>query len=388
MLAACAARGPVSGPRPYEFAVEPGTTFDLGQGRAIDREALLRRMAGARLVFLGESHDDLRSHRFQADVLRALAASGRPVTVALEMFPPSADPTLERWRRGEIDEEAFLRASGWYDAWGFAWRLYREAFRVIRAEGLAVHGINATAEQRAAAREGRPPPGVEDMALDPSVAPHRDYLWHTLRQGGHGPDLRRDSERFGALVRVQVLWDELMGRRAARLARQGPPEGVVVVLIGAGHLAHGLGANLRATREAPALPRLTVMDLQADQQPRDARGRALLPVGLADVVRVLSPEGEPHIPSLGGLRLAEHAEGVRVAGVRVLGESPLRRFRAGDVILAMEGKPVRDPVSLRLRFEALDPSRRAAFRIRRDGDTLELAVPATPEAGAASAHGR
>ena len=117
---------------PYFFRVLPGRTFELATGRGISSEQLARRLRGARLVFLGEHHTDPRSHRFQEEILRLLVRQGRKVTVAVEMFPPSADPALEEWRNGDLPEVEFLEKAAWYETWRLPWAYYRGIFRFIR----------------------------------------------------------------------------------------------------------------------------------------------------------------------------------------------------------------------------------------------------------------
>lgn len=385
LLAACAP-GEVERPRAYTYPVEPGITFDLAQGRSLADDGLAERLAGARLIFLGEIHDEPRSHAFQAQVLRALIASGRAVTVALEMFPPAADEALRAWSAGEGDELEFLARSGWYDRWGYPWAVYRDLFLLFREHRLPLRGINATREERGAARKGELTPelAAELGALDLSVAPHRDFLLDALNGAGHGDGLAPDSPKFLAYRRVQALWDQVMGRRAARLARDlaaaEPVRGVVVVLIGSGHLAHGLGANLWAARAAPNLPRLTAIDLVAGAE--DLRdGRYPLPVGIADLARIYEADPAPRkYPGLGGLILEEAAGDLRVTGLRLLGPSPLTAFRKGDAILSLNGAPLagepnRKAAALRLAYENLPPEGKARIRVRRDGETVDIELP-------------
>src|SRR5262249_21345126 len=135
----------------------------------------------------------------------------------------------------------------------FPWRAYRELFLLIREARLPVHGVNADDATRIAVRDNKLdtlPPAIraEVGELDLTVAPHRDFLLGILGQPAHGvasgSSLGADSPLFQRMQRVQVLWDRLMGLRSARLAETVQPPGVVVTILGAGHVAHGLGANL------------------------------------------------------------------------------------------------------------------------------------------------
>jgi uncharacterized iron-regulated protein len=367
-------------PHTYAYDVPPERTFDMAEGRELSDARMRERLRRVRLLFLGEHHTSRGSHRFQRDMLELLAGQGRRVTVALEMFPPSADPALEAWRKGELDELEFLEQSGWYRHWGFAWAYYREVFEVIRRHGMPVRGVNVKREEREAARKeglkalpaalseeiGPGPPEPEPAAL---------YLYDVLSDGGHARVGKPGSPELSALRRVQWLWDRAMGVRAARLAEQVGPDGIVVVLIGSGHLAYRLGANLQAARES-ALPQLTIWDtmVRKDSPPEAYR----VPLGMADWVRIheRDPEVSP-VPSLRGVKLERDPEGARVKSVQLRHGSPWAPLREGDVIRALNGTPVGSPAALRLAFESLSPEGTAELELLRDGAPLKLSLPVT-----------
>src|SRR5690606_38634077 len=71
--------------------------------------AMVDSLAGADVVFLGEQHDDSSTHRLELAVLEGLAARGRDVTLALEMFERDVQPLLDSYLAGRASE-AELRA--------------------------------------------------------------------------------------------------------------------------------------------------------------------------------------------------------------------------------------------------------------------------------------
>jgi uncharacterized iron-regulated protein len=387
LVAGCAAQeadlpGRATGPA-YAFPVPPDTTFDLTRGEPLQRAQLEARLRGARLVFLGEHHTDARSHAFQREVLELLLAQGRPLAVALEMFPPQADPVLEDWRQGRLDELAFLERSGWYEHWGYPWSYYRELFALFRERRVPLHGVNAERETRQAVRENKLdtlPEGLREEigALEPPLAPHAAYLLDTLRAAGHQGKLRPDAPSFQGYYRVQRLWDRLMGRRSARLAEALGADGVAVLLVGAGHLAFGLGANLQAAQVSD-LPRLSVWEAVVDESELDRQGRYPVPVGMADLVRVYRrDDAAARFYGMAGLKLASGEGGVKVEAMHLFGHSRLSALRAGDVIEALNGAPLASPEALRLAYETTGPQRPATVRVRRDGQVVELDVTPRP----------
>lgn len=402
LAAACASRSPSPlRVTSYAHPVPPGVTFDLAQGRQATPERLNELLTRTRLLFVGEHHAEPRSHAYQLEILKLLKARGREVTVALEMFPPSANKALEAWRRGRIqDEAAFLERSGWYTGWGFPWAYYRELFQWIRRQRLPLVGINVEKETRAAARKddlSALPEALRNEIgpLLPSPEAQGVYLLDTLRGGGHGDELDGQSPRFLAYRRVQWLWDRMMGLRAAKLAGGPGGKGIVVVLLGSGHLAHKLGANLQTARVSP-VPQLTIWD---DVRAKSPDGRYAVPLGMADLVRVYEqppPGQQAGWPSMAGIALEAGAAGktgaarenvqpvtvnsVTVKSVRRPPGSPWHALKAGDVITALNGRPVNGPAHLRLAFENLKIGSKAQFEISREGKAITVEIPvAKPE---------
>jgi uncharacterized iron-regulated protein len=390
LLAGCSAAGP--GPEramSYAYPVPPDVTFDLHRGQALGPAQMDAELARVRLLFLGEHHSEARSHAFQRELIARLAA-GRPVQVALEMFPPEADPALDEWRQGKLDELTFLERSRWYERWGFPWAHYKALFELIRERHLPLFGVNATREEREAVHADKPaelPADVRALLgdLDAEVPPHAAYLLDTLREVGHGGDLQPGSDTFRRFYRVQRMWDRLLGVRSARLAERQGPDGITVVLLGSGHLAFGLGANLQAARESP-LPRLSVWDALVEPRELDAQGRYPVPVGMADWVRVYvsapgaAAEGA-EFPSLAALSLEAAPEGMRVKAVHAFGPSPLKALQPGDVILALQGAAPRSPAALRLAYERLPFGKPAHVTVLRGDKRIEVDVTPQRTAG-------
>ena len=385
-LAACGASGPPpsglhTGPA-YAFHVTPGETFDMTRGRAVPDIEIAERLRGVRLLFLGEQHTNPGSHRFQLAVIEALRASGRKVGVALEMFPPSANGALEAWRLGKLEEEAFLERAGWYTHWGYPWAHYRELFLAFRRHALPLRGVNAERDTRLKVRQNKLsalPPGVRAAleGLGESSRPGRRYLLDALKTGGHAGEMTTDSPAFKRFSRVQEMWERLMGQRAARWAESRPSQAVTVVLIGSGHLAHRLGANLRAARISP-VTQLTVWDTVVGKHALDAEGKLRVPLGMAGWVRVYTRQKAPvRYPSLGGLKLKAGeagAEGLTVARVGLFAARELKAIKKGDRIVSLNGKRHQSAAALRLAYERLPFGKPARFLILRNGKRIILEI--------------
>ena len=430
-LAGCSptGEGALYRPRTYAFPVPPEVTFDLRSGQEIPDAELAGRLSHVRVLFLGEYHDEPRSHAFQARVISLLKAAGRDVTVALEMLTPEADKALEGWRTGKLSEPDFLEQSRWYRRWGFPWQIYKPVFDLVRKHKLPIHGINAEEAERAAARKddlsGLSPAQQQEIGdLRQTIRPHTMQLEDMLSATRHGGSLRAGSEKFESMRRVQWLWERLMGQRAARLAEaaEGKSQAsqnrsIVVVLIGSGHLRNGLGAQLHAARTTP-LPTLSVVDkiVSKDDGP-------LYPVavGTGDLVRVYArPPAPPEIPTLAGLKLvatnqpedpsstpdreeppagqqnkaedgkhgdamtnkadqspaAPEPQGVKIAAIAPYRKATWPEFQPNDILTHLNGKAVGSPTHLRLAWENLKVGETVELKLVREEKpvTIELVV--------------
>jgi len=86
--------------------------YDTKAKRFVDFETMVARLATQDLVFLGEQHNDPRTHQLQAAVLEGIARrrSG-PIVLALEMFERDVQGPLDNYLTGTLSEEQFLATS-------------------------------------------------------------------------------------------------------------------------------------------------------------------------------------------------------------------------------------------------------------------------------------
>ncbi len=224
--------------------VQTGTWLVPGKGAIASDEALAA-AAVAQAVLLGERHDSHAHHRWQLETLKALRARRPDLTLALEMFPRRAQPALEAWVAGELDEAAFLERSNWNQVWRMDAGLYLPILRYARDTRLPLQALNVDRELiRRVTREGFTQ--VEEDAREglsapaPASAAYRDWLAsiHASHAGGHGS--KPDAEAAARFVEAQLVWDRAFaqGIRSALDARPGT---LVVALIGSGHLRGGDG---------------------------------------------------------------------------------------------------------------------------------------------------
>ncbi|MEE8393979.1 MAG: ChaN family lipoprotein, partial [Rhodospirillales bacterium] len=115
LLSACA--GSIGGPSAAAPAdtkassgvcAPPGQWFDPASMAPIRSGDLLARAARRGVVLLGEDHTNYDHHRWQLHTIAALHALNPNMALAFESFPRRVQPALDRWTRGELNEDEFL----------------------------------------------------------------------------------------------------------------------------------------------------------------------------------------------------------------------------------------------------------------------------------------
>jgi len=240
--------------------VQAGRIVETATGATVGLDAVVRAAEGRRFVILGESHDDASHHRFQADVLEALAQAGRQVIVGLEMFTRPVQDRLNPWTLGWKTEDEFIRESEWKTQWGFDFALYRPVFEAVRRSRLPMVALNVPRDWVRAVGRG----GLSALQPDQRAQlPERiDLGWKDHRRlfeammGGHPVSGAQGENIYAA----QVLWDVGMADTALKAMDRWrrSPKAVMVILAGSGHAMYGLGINGRI-RERTGEPVLTVV---------------------------------------------------------------------------------------------------------------------------------
>jgi uncharacterized iron-regulated protein len=358
-------------------------------GELLTTDVLVSRLAQVRLVFVGESHTSAGIHEAQRRLIEVLLGAKRKVLVGLEMFPYSEQPALDRWNRGELTEEQFLRESHWYKHWGFDWRYYREILLLAR-QGAQFVGVNAPREVISAVRKKgfdklTPEESVHlPSKVDTSSDEHRRLFQAFFSDGDttHAATAMPEAA-IESMFQAQCTWDATMAWNAVRaLQAESDPSAVMVVLLGSGHVAFGLGAQRQAAAYA-SLPMATLIPVPlVDEDGKPARARA----SYADYLWALPPESTlPLYPTI-GVSLADRT-GIPHPVVTSVSERSLAGLagvRAEDRIVSFDGAPIADKEAYLLRLATRSWGDRITLVVERAGKNLTLPIPlARIDAGAA-----
>lgn len=208
-------------------------------------------LASADVVFLGEEHDNDEAHRLQLALTEALLARRGEVAVSMEMFERDAQPRLELYLAGVIDEDHFLAGTR---PWGNYAAHYRGAIELAKARGLDVIAGNVyrpiasrVAKQGLAAAKGDP-----WAAEVVDAEPRGEYFERFVAVMGQDP--AHPSERIQLVYAAQAVKDDTMAESIARyLDSRGAEAPLVVHWCGKFHSDYGLGTVERLLARRPDL---------------------------------------------------------------------------------------------------------------------------------------
>ena len=381
---ASTALSPDLGESPYRRidGLVEGTILHVPTGVELTRMQLFDLLAVARIIYVGESHNNIRHHRVQLDILRTLVDRfpGK-VAVGMEMFQRPSQPDLDRWSRGELDEPAFQTV--WYENWTEDYDYYRDILTFIRDRRIPLLALNASERTARALAEGGPSalpaderPLIPD--IDTSDPFHRRQMEAVF--GAHAK-----GAGFEAFYRTMLLWDETMAQTVAEFVTS--PAGrdkTLVVFAGGGHVAYGFGIPRRAFRRAP-VPYVTVVPhTRIAEAPADRPDLVMnvepvaLPLPVADIVWATGYEDLEGSKVRLGVRIEPGNGGVVVNGVEADSAAARAGVREGDLIVAVDGEAVRKPVDLIRRIRAHHPGDHASLGVARGTETLTIDVSWPP----------
>lgn len=349
---------------------------DTRTGGAITPADLAARLDDVKIVFVGESHTDIFFHRAQLQVITELKKRGRDVLIGLEMYPYTEQASLDLWNTGSMGEDEFVEKSRWYKNWGYHWHYYRDIFLLARQEKLKMFAVNTPREVVSAVRKkglanltpeeaARIPPKVdldseEHKQLFRAFFAGEDNLMHTM-----------SAAMFDGMFAAQCTWDASMGYNAVNaLAKAGGPKSIMVVLIGSGHVAYGLGIQRQAAlwfdgRMASVIP-ISVADAKGKPQ-------TSVQASYADYLWGTPAETDPIYPSLGmSSREVKGDFPLEVIDVPADSIAAAAGFQRGDVVQTLDGTPVNSRETLNRLMSAKRWADAGVFTVTRAGQSVTL----------------
>lgn len=376
--------------RPTPPPLAPETLVDAA-GSPLAPSAFAQDIAAARYILLGEEHPNPCDHLAQAAVIRRLAASGIFPAIGLEMVPADLQGALDRFNAGSLSLAELPGALDWKASWGFDFELYAPIFEAAREYRLPLFALNApkglariVGKQGLAALSPAERASLPGAVLPPAPAQVEElrelFAQHAGMRKPEGKDApRKDAspprDPFESFISVQSLWDTQMAARALYAhTLTGRP---VVVIAGAGHVAHGWGIARRLGVFDPSARVATLIPWRGGELPDPDEAALFFACPAIQKSRLgmtLSHDqpapGQPPSPLL-------------VTAVATGSPAERAGLLAGDAVTAAGKHPATGlSVLHQAAVEASKAGEPLTLTVSRAGETLTIAIPlAAPPAG-------
>ena len=322
---------------------------DLDTTLSLDR--LAAQLATKRVVFVAETHYRYDHHLNQLEIIRRLHQLDPNLAIGVEYFQQPFQPQVDDYIAGRTTEKEFLRATEYYQGWGWDYRLYAPIFRFAREQRIPVRALNVPpALPAAVAKVGIAGLSEQQRAYLPKeIGPADEAYRSRLREmfevhGAAKPDV------FEHFVEAQLVWDEGMAESAAAYlnANQGRR---MVILAGSGHLAFGAGIPKRLERRTNATYAI-VLNGGDEVEPH-----------IADFL-LLSNRQELPAAGVLGINLDEDGE-CRIRSLSPGGAGEKAGLKRGDVLVEIDGQTIKRIADMRLALWDRNPGNRVRVSVRR-----------------------
>lgn len=373
--------------QPYPPATPPalGEIRHLPTGVEVSAEQMAAIASDARLIYVGETHDNPASHRIELQLLQALAERyPQRAALGMEMFTPEQQPVLDAWVAGQLSEKEFLKQSRWYQVWNFDFDFYRPLLQLARERRIPVIGLNASKELvRAVGSDSLSPEQQQSLPQMDLTDPYQRALSEAIFAGhAAGPN------GTAGFIRVQTLWDETMADNIARyLQSEAGANRHMLVVAGGNHIRHGFGIPRRVFRRLP-LSYVLVASMEIEI-PASKADRLMdveipdFPMPAADFMVYTAYEELKKDEVKLGIMLDDSSGKVVAKGVLPESSAAQAGVKEGDVLLSLDGQPLADNFDLIYEVKQKSAGHRGVLVVERDGqqqllEVLFAAPPALP----------
>ncbi len=365
-----------------ESCAPPGE-WRIPGGGPIAAQDILARAASARVVLLGESHDNADHHRWELHTVAALAALRPKVALGFEMYPRRVQGALDRWVTGELSEPEFMQESDWSKVWGYEAAYYLPLFHFARLNRIPMLALNV---ERSLVREVGAK-GLAAIAEDQregvsAPAPARaSYIERLFEAYAAHPEKKepaptRSDPAFLRFVEAQLVWDKAMAQVLKDYTERNP-DALAIGIMGARHITHGEGV----AHQLESMGVKSVVSLLPWDADEDCTG---FTADLASAVFGM-PAAKPATahatrpPPRLGIQIQAAPDGVLIVAVEAGSIAEATGLRIDDVLVEVAGAPVKTVDEVRASVGRMPPGTWLPLKLRRQAEFIDLTAKFPPQ---------
>jgi uncharacterized iron-regulated protein len=320
--------------------LKEGEILHLPTGLTVSVEQMIDTVSGSRVIYIGETHDNLEAHRVQLEVIRRLQEKfPGQISVGMEMFRRSAQDDLDRWHQGNLTDKPFRKL--FRKNWGRGYGMYQPIFEYLKENSIPLIGLKSSHALEQKFREGgADQEGMPEIDLTDDY--HRAYSMSLF--GGNETHTGVVSKPYQMLL----LWEEAMAETVANFLKDEANVGrKLVVLAGGFHVQYGYGIPKRAFRRLPhaysiILPEVTEIPKELKNREMKMKNSVSIPLIASDfswkVAYIVPPPNRIKL----GVFLEELEKGLKVLKVDSGSNAAGMNLQKDDVLLALDGNELSD----------------------------------------------
>ena len=346
-----------------------GQILHLPTGIVVSLEQMIDSISASRVIYIGETHDNIEAHKVQLQIIQLLAEKYQ-LAIGLEMFRRSAQEKLNLWHQGQLSQKEFKNL--FHANWGKGFNLYQPIFEFAQSKNLPLIGLKSTREVENTFRAGDPAPGDKLYPeIDETDPYHRAFAMSAF--GGH------KSAALEKPYRMLLLWEETMAQTVSEFLRNpANKDKKLVVLAGGFHIQYGFGIPKRAYRRMPhnySIVQPSITEIPEDLKDREMTvEKVFIPLYASDYAWKVEYKVPGHNKVKLGVRLIQEKEGVRIKFVAEKSNARTAGMKNGDLLLSMDGTTLSgvDDVLELLGEKNFDDH--STFQLQRNTETLTVEV--------------
>ena len=364
----------VPGGSPYR---DPGTLkrgeiLHVPTGVLVSADEFYQLTAGSRIIYLGESHDNIYAHRLELEMVQVLNRRyPGQLAVGMEMFGRRSQDDIDRWLGGKMTDREFLAVFG--RDWGMPdYPYYRELLHFIRDQQIPLRAINISQSekmslfQRSKEENGGVYPQPDDPYQKQALAAM--FAGHA---GGH--------DHLEMFYGMQMLWEKTMAESIINyLDSPAGKDKKMLVLTGGFHVAYGFGIPRKVFEQrrwayTVVLP-TTPAELEENEPQRMDVDSPDLPLYEADYLWCIPYRNLNDSRVRLGVQLQDSEAGVTIILVQPGSAAAAAGIKPEDVVKAVDGRPVRKSLDLQYALLEKKIGDRGHLTLVRDGRELTVEV--------------
>jgi uncharacterized iron-regulated protein len=217
-----------------------GRIWNAREARFVSAEELVREVSLAKIVLLGETHDNRVHHELQLFLLKEMLVHGLRPALLMEQFDREFQGAItDEEERINATVESVFKAGHFSERWGA--ENYRPLLTLAFAYGLPIVAANLSRDEMCAII--RDPSSVTLPKVDPQV---EVALTENIKHSHGGGSV--DPELLAGVMKSQRARDAMMAETLERNALRG-----AVLIAGAGHVRRDRGVPLYLNHQSLAV---------------------------------------------------------------------------------------------------------------------------------------